>query len=64
MIVQIQDSETTEPRRYRSMPETLIGKQPDCDVVLSGGNLAPSRTHRGRRRRHADRDRRAPTARS
>jgi pilus assembly protein CpaF len=44
MIVQIQDSETTEPRRVSiDKPEILIGKQPDCDVVLSGGKV--SRRH-------------------
>jgi pilus assembly protein CpaF len=44
MIVQIQDSETTEPRRLSiDKPEILIGKQADCDVVLSGGKV--SRRH-------------------
>jgi pilus assembly protein CpaF len=44
MIVQIQDSETAEPRRLSiDKPEILIGKQPDCDVVLSGGKV--SRRH-------------------
>ncbi len=44
MIVQIQDSETTKPRRLSiDKPEILIGKQADCDVVLSGGKV--SRRH-------------------
>jgi len=44
MIVQIQDSEATEPRRLSiDKPEILIGKQADCDVVLSGGKV--SRRH-------------------
>jgi Flp pilus assembly CpaF family ATPase len=44
MIVQIQDSGAAEPRRLSSdKPEILIGKQPDCDVVLSGGKV--SRRH-------------------
>src|SRR5262245_38528127 len=44
MIVQIQDSETAEPRRLSiDKPEILIGKQADCDVVLSGGKV--SRRH-------------------
>jgi pilus assembly protein CpaF len=44
MIVQIQDSGAAEPRRLSiDKPEILIGKQPDCDVVLSGGKV--SRRH-------------------
>jgi pilus assembly protein CpaF len=44
MIVQIQDSQAAEPRRLSiDKPEILIGKQADCDVVLSGGKV--SRRH-------------------
>jgi len=44
MIVLIQDPEAVEPRRVSiDKPEILIGKNADCDVVLSGGKV--SRRH-------------------